>query len=324
MLTGLCIHNMHAYIHVYRQQASHGDVMKCWRKQHITALLFEPCTAEGFYFLFTLFFFIFFSLLPEPEAVWGRGSMPEAPQTAEVLLPSSEFLCLGTGAWRAKACDIAYWCLSTIASIEYTIHTRDAIHEAIGYGYSGDHIVNVTIMYTLTVNHHTSTPARTVCGLTKAVRKYSLSPPTTPMGERKTSNPQVSILSHIQPAPKDLGHSALGRSRSRTWDNEAWNTYIYSHYLQKATKIMHLIPATEENIVPWQRWQSLKGSMSYNEAVILWNSFTYATSSWPVAISSWSLLDSRHTTALARKSQQEAWSYGKRGSKQQHSVWKGC
>lgn len=76
-------------------------------------------------------------------------------------------------------------------------------------------MVNVTIMYTLTVNHHTSTPARTVCGLTKAVRKYSLSPPTTPMGERKTSNPQVSILSHIQPAPKDLGHSALG-SRSRT------------------------------------------------------------------------------------------------------------
>lgn len=64
--------------------------------------------SRGVLFFIYFIFFIFFSLLPEPEAVWGRGSMPEAPQTAEVLLPSSEFLCLGTGAWRAKACDIAY------------------------------------------------------------------------------------------------------------------------------------------------------------------------------------------------------------------------
>lgn len=71
-------------------------------------------------------------------------------------------------------------------------------------------------MHILGMNHHTPTPARTVYGLTKAVKKYSPSPPNTPMGERKTSDLHISLLSHVQPVPKDLGHSALGRSRNRT------------------------------------------------------------------------------------------------------------
>lgn len=104
-----------------------------------------------------LFFilFYFFLLLPQPEAAWGRGSIQEAPQTAGVLLPSSEFLCLGTGARKAEACDIAYWCLSTIASMEYTVHTCDARHEATGTDYTGDQMVTVCIfwVWTITLQH---------------------------------------------------------------------------------------------------------------------------------------------------------------------------
>lgn len=68
-------------------------MVKLWRIQHITALLFEPCTAEGFYwiFFFNIYIYNFFYLAVVDRSGLGEGKDAQRLlQKAVALLPSSE------------------------------------------------------------------------------------------------------------------------------------------------------------------------------------------------------------------------------------------